>query len=126
MALFLDSSVVIDLLRGADYAPALVAREPLYISPITVHEVLAGMRDPEEARTVRLLEGLIVVPAGRAEATLSGNWSREFSRRGITLELEHTMIAAAALLQGLPLATGNVTDFPIPDLRVEEWRAGRG
>jgi predicted nucleic acid-binding protein len=32
-----------------------------------------------------------------------------------------TAIAATAALRNLPLATGNVKDFPMPALRVEQW-----
>jgi hypothetical protein len=123
VALFLDTSVVIDILRGADFAPALVQREPLLISPITVGEVLFGMRPAEEQATMDLFEGLVVVSLGQAEGELSGRWRRVYAKRGITLAMEDTLIAAGAVTYGLPLATGNVKDFPMPELRVEQWRA---
>jgi predicted nucleic acid-binding protein len=121
MALFLDTSVVIDVLRGADFAPALIRREPLLISPITVHEVLFGMRSSEERATLALFEGFVVASLGAAEGRLSGHWRREYAKRGRTLSREDTLIAAAALTHDLPLATGNVKDFPMPELRVEQW-----
>jgi predicted nucleic acid-binding protein len=123
VALFLDTSVVIDFLRNGEFASALIAREPLYTSPITVHETLSGMRGSEEARTVRLLDGLIVVPLGCAEAALSAHWRRDYATKGVTLSPEDTLIAASAFLQDLPLATGNAKDFPMIELRVEEWSA---
>jgi predicted nucleic acid-binding protein len=121
VALFLDTSVVIDMLRGADFAPELVRREPLVVSPITVHEVLFGMRPAEEKMTFELFEGLLVVSLGSAEARMSGQWRRDYAKRGLTLAREDTLIAAGAVTYGLPLATGNVKDFPMPELRVEQW-----
>ncbi len=121
MSLFLDTSVVIDLLRGADYTADLLSRRPLLVSPITIHGVLRGMRPGEEERTLDLLVALRVVPIGRGEAALSAHWRREFSAKGVTLDLPDALIAAGAALQGAPLATGNLKDFPMSELRVEQW-----
>lgn len=122
MALFLDSSVMVDLLRGADYGPALVAREPLLIAPITVHGVLRGSRgEDEDDRIFDLLAALEVVAIGQEEAELSARWRRGFAAKGVTLDMADTLIAACAFLRSLPLATGNVKDFPMPELRVEQW-----
>lgn len=121
MPLFLDTSVVVDFLRGAEYTAELIARRPLLVSPITIHGVLRGMRPDAEQRTFDLLVGLKVVPIGQGEAALSAHWRREFAAKGIALHLPDSFIAAAAALQGIPLATGNVKDFPMPELRVEQW-----
>lgn len=122
MGLFLDTSVVIDMLRGADFASGLILREPLLISPVTVHEVLFGMKSSEERATLELLEeGLVVATLGGAEGRISGHWRREYAQRGVTLDVRDTLIAAAALTHDMPLATGNVKHFPMPELRVEQW-----
>jgi len=121
LALFLDTSVVIDLLRGAGYTAELLERRPLSVSPITIHGVLRGIREEEEARTLDLLDALRIVPIGRGEAALSARWRREFGARGVTLHMADSLIAAGATLRGLSLATGNVKHFPMPELRVEQW-----
>jgi predicted nucleic acid-binding protein len=123
LGVVLDSSVVIDLLRGNASDPSLLdpAREPVIVSTITVHEVLAGMRSGEEQRTLDLLSSFVVAPFGAPEADLSARWRLEFRARGVTLELPDTAIAATAAIRNLPLATGNVKDFPMPELRVERW-----
>jgi len=119
--LFLDTSVVIDLLRGADYTAELLARRPLLVSPVTVHGVLRGMRPAEEGRTFDLFAALRVVPISHGEAALSAHWRREYGAKGITLDMPDTLIAAGAALQGAPLATGNAKHFPMPELRIEQW-----
>jgi len=125
VALFLDTSVVVDLLRGAGYTADLVDRRPLHVSPITIHGVLRGMRSGEEARTLDLLTALSVTPIGQREAALSARWRREFAAAGVTLDMADTMIAAGAALRGVPLATGNARHFPMAELRVEEWPPNR-
>ena len=125
MGVVLDSSVVVDLLRGyvADESVLSMAREPVMISTITVHEILAGLRDGEAEATVAMLASFAVIPVGSAEAELSARWRREFRSRGVTLDLPDTTIAATAALRGVPLLTGNVKHFPMPELQVEGWAA---
>jgi predicted nucleic acid-binding protein len=123
MGLVLDTSVVIDLLRGhvADESVLDPAREPVMISSITIHEILVGLRDGESELTGAILDSFAVIPFSGAEAELSARWRREYRARGITLNLEDTAIAATAAIRNAPLATGNVRDFPMPELRVEQW-----
>jgi hypothetical protein len=42
----------------------------------------------------------------------------EWARKGITLTLTDTMIAATALQYGLTLITDNKKDFPMPELTI--------
>lgn len=123
MGLLLDTSVLIDLLRGdvADESVLDPAREPVMISAVTVHEVLAGLRDGEDALTDAVLASFAVIPLGSAEAELSAQWRRAYRSRGLMLDLADTMIAATAAIRNVPLATGNVKDFPMQELRVEQW-----
>ncbi len=126
MGLVLDTSVVVDLLRGDVFDESVLdpAREPVMISTMTVHEVLVGLRPDEAAFTEAVLSSFAVVPVGIAEAELSAHWRREYGRRGLTLELPDTAIAATAAIRNVPLATGNVKDFPMPELSIEQWRVG--
>lgn len=127
MSLVLDTSVVIDLLRGdvRDESVLDPAREPVMISAVTVHEVLAGLRDGEVALTEAVLSSFALIPVGAAEAALSAQWRREYRERGLTLELPDTVIAATAAIRNAPLATGNVKDFPMPELLLERWPTRR-
>jgi predicted nucleic acid-binding protein len=121
VALFLDTSVVVDFLRGAAYTAELISHRPLLVSPITIHGILRGMRPGEEQQTFDLIVGLKVIPIGQSEAALSAHWRREFAAKGITIHLPDALIAAGAALQGIPLATSNVKDFPMSELLVEQW-----
>lgn len=123
MGLVLDTSVIVDLLRGdvADESVLDVAREPVMISAVTAHEILFGLKDGEAALTEAVLSSFAFVPVGAAEAALSARWRREYRAQGLTLELPDTVIAATAAIRNVPLATGNVKDFPMPELLLEHW-----
>jgi predicted nucleic acid-binding protein len=126
VGLVLDTSVVIDLLRGdvLDESVLDPMREPVMVSTVTLHEILVGLKEGEAALTEAVLESFALVPVGTAEAALSAHWRREYRSRGITLELPDMVIAATAAIRNLPLATGNVKDFPMPELLIEPWRVG--
>lgn len=123
MSLLIDTNVVIDLLRGREQGLDLLEsdRDPLMVSVVTVHEIYAGMRSGEEEMIETMLSGFELIPFGAEEARLTGGWSSGYRERGITLDLRDLEIAAAAVVRGIPLATRNVKDFPMPELRVEQW-----
>lgn len=123
MSTLLDTTVLIDILRGSSGAIDRVRRlgtQPL-VSAISIEEVRAGMRDHERDRTFALLDMLRIVPVGREEALLSGTWRREFAAVGRSLPRSDALIAACAVTQGASVATANVKDFPMPELVVEHW-----
>ena len=128
MALVLDTTVLIDALRGrpaADRLEDLVdAREILLTTAINVEEITRGLRPAEQDAVDLLLAGLRILPIRRAEAERAGRWRREFAARGLTLHQADCLIAAAAYSAGGRLATANVKDFPMPGLSVEEWPVG--
>lgn len=125
MRLLLDTTVLIDALRGRPVVQRVLALrqsgEVPLICAINVEELWRGVRTAEEPSLVRLLGGLRVVPLGAAEGRMAGRWRRDFAAEGRTLHQADCLIAAAAVTAGATLATGNPSDFPMPELRVEHW-----
>ena len=125
--LLLDSTVIIDALRGRAAAGRLAAlrrtgTEP-WVCAISVEEIWRGLRPEEEPVARRMFNGLRMAPLGAAEGVRAGTWRREYAQRGHTLHQADCLIAAAALGIGAALATANVGDFPMSDLSVEHWPA---
>ena len=126
----LDTTVLIDLLRGR---PAAVARlralreagDSPHACAVNVEEIARGLRSGEDAAARRLFDGLRMVPLGAQEGWRAGDWRRAFASRGRTLAQADCLIAAAAHAAGARLATGNAKDFPMPEVVVEDWPAGR-
>jgi len=88
---------------------------------ISVNELLVGVRTSEEERTDALIGGLELLAVGIRDVGIASAWRRSFRFRGVTLKQADCLIAAAAALNGLSLATANVKDFPMPELRVAHW-----
>lgn len=123
MATFLlDSSVIIDALNGKRGRHLLLRDllsqgHLLACCAINVAEVYAGLRPSEEEATGRFLRSLRFYEVSWEIARQAGLLRREYSRKGKTLALPDTTIAAVALHYGLTLITDNVKDFPMPGLR---------
>lgn len=128
MAILLDTTVLIDALRGrpaAERIRALRARGDVpYVCSVNAEEIARGLLPGEEAAAGRLLRALRPAVLRPREGVMAGEWRRAFARRGITLSQADCLIAAAALAAGARLATGNPRDFPMPELTVDHWPVG--
>lgn len=129
MHVLLDSTVLIDYLRGRPVVGrvnALVARgDTPCTSPVNVEEITRGLRAPEATAVERLFDGLRIVTIGRAEGRQAGEWRRQFAALGTTLSQADCLIAAAAHTAGAVLATGNPRHFPMGEIDVEHWPVGQ-
>ncbi|OGO53872.1 MAG: hypothetical protein A2V84_03465 [Chloroflexi bacterium RBG_16_70_13] len=119
----LDASFLIDHLRGD---PAAVARlrklfedgdEPLLcFTPVC--EVEAGLRPEDERPFTAIIAAAEFVQAGPNAARDAGRWRREALRRGATLSLPDSMIAAEAVHDGAVVLTRNIRAFALTPVQV--------
>lgn len=128
MRLLLDTTVLIDVLRGRPAAERVRALRDTgqapWICAINAEEVLRGARVAEEAVVVRFLSGMRLARLDLSEGERAGRWRREYAEKGVTLSQADCLIAAAAVSVGARLATGNPKHFPMPELDVEHWPVG--
>jgi predicted nucleic acid-binding protein len=128
-SLLLDTTVVIDLLRGRSGAVARLralrdAGDAPYISAINVEETVRGLMPDESDRVRALFAGLREAPLGSSEGWVAGEWRRDFAARGVTLSQADCLVAASAAAISGRLATGNPRDFPMDGVAVEHWPVG--
>ncbi len=124
----LDSTVLIDALRGRPAASRLTGLRRRGVEPcvcaISVEEIWRGLRPGEDAAARRLFNAFRLAPLGVAQGMLAGAWRRRFAEQGVTLHQADCLIAAAAQGIGASLATANIDDFPMREVAVEHWPAG--
>lgn len=129
MSLLLDTTVLIDALRGRPAAERLREMRRTsslpWICAVNVEEVIRGTLPEEEPAVLRFLRGMRLAPLGSAEGELAGCWRRDYARRGVTLSQADCLIAAAAIGVGARLASGNPKHFPMSELSVEHWPVGQ-
>lgn len=129
MARLLDTTVLIDALRGRSARDRVLALNETGEAPcvcaVSVEELARGARPAERDQTRLLLASLRLAPLGVEEGWRADSWRQSFASRGITLGQTNCLIAAAAHGVGARLATGNPRHFPMEEIEVEHWPVGR-
>ncbi len=114
----LDSTIVIDFLRGRPAAVSLVERLVdggtwHGASELTRFEILAGTRSAEEDAVERLFLELGWVPVEEGIARHAGALARRYRRAHPGIDDVDFVIAATALELDADLLTTNVRHFPM-------------
>jgi predicted nucleic acid-binding protein len=115
-----DTDVLIDHFHGVEaatgfIADALLADGELFISSVSVTEILAGMRRGEEADTEALLALFTIYPADETVARVAGTYLNQFARSH-RLDLGDGLIAVTARVLGAELITRNAKHYPMTDI----------
>ena len=117
MSALVDTSILIDYLRGHASAGDLLERERaadvLHASEITRIEILAGMRPAEEDGTRSLLSTLVWHPVDNEIAEQAGALGRQWLPSHHTIDSADLAIAATAVRTNARLLTRNVRHFPM-------------
>ena len=117
MSALVDTSVLIDYLRGHAGAGDLLERERaadvLHASEITRIEILAGMRPTEADGTRALLSTLVWHPVDDEIAEEAGALGRQWLPSHHTIDSADLAIAATAVRTDARLLTRNVRHFPM-------------
>lgn len=129
--MFLDTSFLVDMLRGADELADLVAdidaSGPPKVATITVMELWEGIRssdrtDRERAAVEELIDGLHELTFTRECAKIAGEIRAELRTAGHSVGAPDVQIASIALVHDEPVVTGNVSHFErIPGLETVEY-----
>jgi predicted nucleic acid-binding protein len=114
----IDTSVLIDHLRGHEQATdlihsALADGEQIVASEVTRVELLAGMRSHERRQTRALIQSLEWAAVDEPIAEAAGDLARKFRHSHPGISVADYAIAATVTLRGAELWTLNVRHFPM-------------
>ncbi len=115
MKILVDTNILIDQLRGLPDAVQLGKGLPkdTAISAITVSEIFAGIRSPQQREKVKaLVESYRILPFDAATAELAGDYLQKF-RKSHAVNISDAAIAATAVTHQLQLVTLNTKHFPM-------------
>ncbi|HEU4758431.1 MAG TPA: PIN domain-containing protein [Dehalococcoidia bacterium] len=119
----LDASVLIDWLNGRRQAvellDGLVRRgEVLAVNAIAIAETFSGLSAEDRELAEPVLRTLEFWDIDFEVARLAGTYRYTYARSGRPLSVPDVLMAAHAVARDAALVTGNVRDFPMPELRL--------
>lgn len=111
----LDTTVLIDLLRGDEKAAGFLEslEAPPACSEITRLEVIRGLRSSERAGAEKLFSVIRWIPVTEEVARVAGEFGRKYRRSLAAISNEDLVIAATAKLNGSEVATSNAKHYPM-------------
>lgn len=115
MSVVLDTTVLVDHLRGSSLAGEYIAAlgAPPSCSEVTRIEILRGLRSNERRGAERMFALLTCVPVDQDVARRAGELGRRWRRSHPGIGVPDLAIAATAELLEAPLATRNLKHFPM-------------
>ena len=121
----LDTTVLIDHLRGREEAEELVdslalAGHRIGVCCISITELYSGLGQDGRDAAADLTDGLEYYLVSREAAKEAGRYRYEFARRGITLSTTDTLMAATAIAESAILITANARGFPMEEIQLLE------
>jgi len=119
----LDTTVIIDYLRGKDKIVKLIRKlffegSLLGCCPINIIEVYAGMKEKEREVTEEFIDSLENYELTKEIAKQAGEYKKKYQREGISLSLPDVAIAGIAVANDLILLTDNQKHYPMPKLKI--------
>jgi predicted nucleic acid-binding protein len=114
----LDTDVIVWLLRGRydvltkfEVAVEETAGQ-LYITPVQIAEIFAGMRSNEIERTKKLINSLLVIELDREIGELAGEFINKYGKSH-SVKIADALIAAATKVNRMKLWTFNEKHYPM-------------
>jgi predicted nucleic acid-binding protein len=122
----LDTSFVIDHLRGDSAATARFARlfndgDEAMINEVVACEAWTGAPQTGDPALEALIRAVEFVQPGPESARRAGEWREAARARGHVLSLSDALIAAAADDVNAAVLTRNVRDFALTPVRIETY-----
>jgi predicted nucleic acid-binding protein len=126
MRYLIDTTFVIDHLRGDPATRTLMARlvehgDEVFVNEVVVAEAWAGAHGDVDPDLEAYLAFLEFVQPGPVAARTAGRWRSDARRRGWALSMTDALIAAAADSLDAVLLTRNLRDFALTPVRVETY-----
>ncbi|HTE86402.1 MAG TPA: type II toxin-antitoxin system VapC family toxin [Dehalococcoidia bacterium] len=121
----LDSDCLIDFLKARPPAVSLLCRlyaqgDDLCVTDVVLAEVYSGLHEPDRSDAEEFMSRLEFLPTRPPTAVQAGIWRYQYARSGRQLGVADCLIAATAHAHSAVIVTGNVRDFPMPEVTLQQ------
>lgn len=111
-----DTSIFIEFLRAKDKTKTVLflipETEQIYISSVTLYELLIGANTPEKVNDIKILtEGLPVLSFNEDVASKAAEIYLQLRQQNKLIEFRDIFIAATCIVNDLPVKTSNLKHF---------------
>jgi predicted nucleic acid-binding protein len=111
-----DTSIFIDYLRAKDKRNTVLFRVPdnqrIYISSVTLYELLMGATDRQKIKDVHLLtDDTIILPFDEEVSIRASEIYHDLRKSNTMIEFRDIFIASTCLIHDLPIMTANKKHF---------------
>lgn len=117
----LDTNVLILGIKGSEpdrtFLKKVISKKQLYLSVISVSEFLSQASEEAEEKFKALLINFPILSVDLETAKLVAEYRKKYLKKK-RIQLLDYFIAAQAKLNNLTLVTGNISDFPMKDVKV--------
>jgi tRNA(fMet)-specific endonuclease VapC len=112
----IDTGIFIEYLRKQNKSKTILASLPndasLFVSAVTVYELMMGATNIYKKRDVEiLLEGILVLPFSEEVSIKAAEIYHNLRRRNLLIEFRDIFIGATAITFQLPIKTLNLAHF---------------
>ncbi len=94
--------------------------DELGVCAVNIAELYSGLTESEQGAAQELIGNLYYYEISRDVARAAGQYRFGFARRGTTLTVTDTLVAATAVNFGAILLTANVKDYPMTDIELRQ------
>ena len=92
--------------------------ENLSTSVICVSEIQVGVREDEKEKTDLFFNSIEIFDINYEISRIGAFYVSQYKKKGYTLNLLDSLIAATCVLNNIVLVTYNIEHFPIPELKL--------
>jgi predicted nucleic acid-binding protein len=119
----LDTDTLIDFSKGREPVASRIKQwikddDILGICPINIAEFYAGLPHSARKDWDEFFETLTYWQVNPEIARMAGIFRQEFQKQGTTITTTDALVAAVALEQDATVVTSNISDYPMPNLRL--------